>query len=206
MIIKNVSGILLSGGKSSRMGTDKALLKLGNESIIGRITTTLKSVFANLFIISDRLSIYEFLGIPTYPDIIKQKGPLSGIHSALIHSRTDNNFIISCDLPFISSDLIKYLIEYKSNKPIKYFFDSNHHHYLPGIYNKSILVEIEKIFLHSHESDSAKEPKYSIKNLVDKVSTEAINAENLPFYYPELFMSINTPADYEVVLRLMESK
>lgn len=206
MLIKDISGIILAGGKTSRMGTDKALLKLGDGYIISRITQILISVFTNVLIISDRLTSYEFLGIPIYPDIIKQKGPLSGIHSALVNSKTEDNFIITCDLPMISRDVIKYLLEYKCNKPIRYFFDTNKHHYFPGVYNKSILTEIEKIFSSRHESESEKELKYSIKNLVDKVSAEAINAEQLSFYYPEMFISINTPSDYEILLRLAESK
>jgi len=205
IMYKNISGIILSGGKSSRMGTDKAQLKLGNETIISRITNLLKSIFLNVIIVTDKLSDYLFLDVPIYQDIYKQRGPLSGVHSGLIFSKTDENFIVSCDLPMISKEMISYIVEYKSNKPIKYCVAGGRHHYLAGIYNKSIVQDIEAIFLLNEQLSTEKVNFFSMKYLLSKLEAEIIFPENLPYYKPEIFFNVNKPEDYELLKKYIKS-
>jgi molybdopterin-guanine dinucleotide biosynthesis protein A len=193
---KDISAAILAGGNSSRMGTDKALLKLGNETIIGRINETLKSIFADVIVVTNKVTDYQFLGVPIYPDIYKKRGPLSGIHCALVRSKTEINFIISCDMPMISKEMINYIVEYSSDKPVKYCVIAGRHHYLAGIYNKSIIPKIEQLFLSNSKSIAEKEKKLALKNLMTTVAAEIILPKNLTFYKPELFFNINTPEDY----------
>ncbi|MDZ7623820.1 MAG: molybdenum cofactor guanylyltransferase [Ignavibacteriaceae bacterium] len=183
----DITGIILSGGKSSRMGTDKALLKLGDESIIERMTKLMKSIFNEVFIVTNTPDDYRFLRVPLYEDIHKHKGPLSGIHSGLVHSSTEKNFFISCDLPLISKALIEYIVEFKSDKPVKYCIASGRHHYLAGIYRKELLPEIERIFASVTNSSEKKDQHFSIRNLLENIESEAIQIENLSFYNDELF-------------------
>jgi molybdopterin-guanine dinucleotide biosynthesis protein A len=72
----DISGIILSGGKSTRIGTDKALLKFGNETIIERVANLMKSLFQKIFIVTNTISEYRFLNVQLYEDIDKHKGPL----------------------------------------------------------------------------------------------------------------------------------
>lgn len=199
---KDITGIILSGGKSSRMVSDKAMLKVGAETIIGRITNLMNSVFSDVFIVTNTPEEYKFLNIPLYEDIHKSKGPLSGIHSGLVYSLTDKNFFISCDLPLISKELIEHIVEFKSDKLIRYCFASGRHHYLAGIYHKDLLPEIERIFASVANYSEKKDQHFSIRNLLENVESETIQIENLSFYKDELFFNLNTHEDFEHLKRI----
>ena len=202
-VYTDITGIILSGGKSSRMGSDKALLKLGDETIIERMTKLMKSIFNEVFIVTNTPDDYRYLRVSLYEDIHKHKGPLSGIHSGLVHSSTNKNFFISCDFPLVSVELIKYIIEFKSDKLINYCFASGRHHYLAGIYRKELLSEIERIFASVTNSSEKKDQHFSIRNLLENIESEAIQIKNLSFYKDELFFNLNTQEDFELLKRIL---
>jgi molybdopterin-guanine dinucleotide biosynthesis protein A len=205
-LYKDISGIILAGGKSSRMGTDKALLKVGDEKIIEKIVRLIQPLFKNVLIITNTPTDYDFLKIPLYEDIYKHRGPLSGIHSGLVHSTTEKNFIISCDLPFLSEQLIRYVVEYDSNKPVRYCFTANRHNYLAGIYSKEIISDVERILSGGIRTSDKKEKLYSVKNLFNNIEAEIILVEKLSFYSDELFFNINTPEDFKHLNKISKSR
>jgi molybdenum cofactor guanylyltransferase len=205
-LYKDITGIILSGGKSSRMGSDKALLKIGSETIIERITNLIKSIFSDVFIVSNTPGDYKFLNIPLYEDIYKSKGPLSGIHSGLVHSSTDKNFFISCDLPLVSEELIRFVVDYKSDKPARFCFAGGRHHYLSGIYAKALLPEIERIIRVEQNYQGEKGKTFSMKNLFMNVEVKVINVETLPFYDENLFFNLNTPEDFEHLKKILSTQ
>src|SRR6266496_3170841 len=97
----DITGIILAGGKSSRMGTNKAFLRLGNKYVIEILADLMKNIFSKMILITNEPALYKFLKIDIYEDIYKNKGPLGGIHSGLVNSQTEKNFVLSCDIPFI---------------------------------------------------------------------------------------------------------
>lgn len=105
------TGIILAGGHSSRMGENKALLKIGGRTVIERIADQLASVSAEMIIVANNQEDYQFLGLPMVSDHWKGKGPLAGIHAGLLASNTQNNLIVACDMPFISVELGKILLK-----------------------------------------------------------------------------------------------
>ena len=106
------TGIILAGGKSSRMGEDKGLVLLNGKPMIQYVIEALKEVVSDIIIISNNASYNKFR-IPVYADLIKDKGPVGGIYTGLYHSTTELNFCISCDVPMISSDFILWLLNKK---------------------------------------------------------------------------------------------
>ncbi|MFO7524522.1 MAG: molybdenum cofactor guanylyltransferase [Ignavibacteriaceae bacterium] len=194
-MFKDISGIILSGGSSSRMGTDKALLVINGQTIIERITNLISSLFENILIITNSPDEYRFLNIPLYEDIYKNKGPLAGIHSGLFNSHTKINFVVSCDTPLITKDMINYLINYKSDKPVRYFTDFLYEHPLVGVYSRKLLPHIENVFNSMDDASINKEKNYSIKNFLKNFDHEIIQVENLPFYSKEMFFNVNLPTD-----------
>ena len=106
------TGIILAGGKSSRMGEDKGLVLLNGKPMIQYVIEALKEVVSDIIIISNNASYNKFR-VPVYSDIIKDKGPVGGIYTGLYHSTTELNFCISCDVPMISSDFIFWLLNKK---------------------------------------------------------------------------------------------
>jgi len=92
-MIKDITGIILCGGKSSRMLTNKALLKLNDKTVIEIVLSEMKNVFDKVILSANECDDFSFLNIPVIKDIQVNRGPLSGIYSALKESKTEKNFI-----------------------------------------------------------------------------------------------------------------
>ena len=206
----DITAIILSGGKSSRMGTNKSLLKIGEKTIIERLRNLLQSMFKDVILITNDPDDYKFLGLPIYEDIFRHRGPLAGIHSGLKHSKTDLNFIISCDLPFMTMEMINYLIEYKTNKLVTVAKADGFIQQLAGKYSKECLSPSEKILIEliNNENRNAvqKKRKCNVLSLIDLVGAEIISAESLPFYKEDLYFNMNRTEDYNFLLEKLKLK
>ena len=191
----DITGIILSGGKSSRMGENKSLLKIGNKTIIERIVELMKDIFSENIIITNTPVEYKFLQLPLYEDIYKWKGPLAGIHSGLTYSKTEKNFVISCDTPLMTKEMIQYIVNFQTRKPIVFCRAAGYHQPLVGVYKKQIIIEIEK-FLSDNDETTDK----SFHHFLKKVNAEIIDPQDLLFYKDELFFNVNSPDDYTTIL------
>lgn len=101
-LFPNISLAILSGGKAKRMGgINKALLKYHDEFFISRIIRNLSPQFGETIIISNSPDDFSFLDLKVYSDVFKDKGPLGGIHSAMVNSKGKAIFTVSCDMPFV---------------------------------------------------------------------------------------------------------
>ncbi|MFD0988910.1 molybdenum cofactor guanylyltransferase [Mariniflexile jejuense] len=106
---KNITGIILSGGKSSRMGTDKGFLLFENKPFIQHSINALKPLVSEIIIVSNNAN-YDVFKLKRVEDSIENAGPVAGIYSGLNESKTEYNIILSCDIPLISSEILKKLI------------------------------------------------------------------------------------------------
>lgn len=192
----DVAGIILAGGKSSRMGVNKSFLKLGNQTIIERITDLMKSIFKEVIIITNTPAEYAFLQLPLYEDIFKGKGPLGGIHSGLTYSKTEKNFVSSCDIPLMTKEMIEHILNYKTEKPIIFCEAAGYHQPLVGVYKKEVVAEIEKILSNNDETTDK-----SFHHFLKRVNAEIIHPKNLSFYKDEFFFNVNKKEDYEKLLK-----
>ncbi|WP_157804989.1 molybdenum cofactor guanylyltransferase [Confluentibacter lentus] len=107
---KNITGIILSGGKSSRMGTDKGFLLFNEKSFIQHSIDALKPFVENIMIVSNNTD-YDVFGLKRLEDTIENAGPLAGVYSGLKQSKTDYNLVLSCDIPLINSNILEKLID-----------------------------------------------------------------------------------------------
>lgn len=107
---KNITGIILSGGKSSRMGTDKGFLSFNGKSFMQHSIDALKPFVEDIMIISNNTD-YDVFGFKRIEDAIENAGPLAGVYSGLKHSKTNYNLVLSCDIPLISSTILQKLID-----------------------------------------------------------------------------------------------
>lgn len=105
------SGIILSGGRSSRMKYNKAFAEITSRSSIEIIIDKFRSFFDETIIISNELELYKRFGLPVYTDIYPRLGPISGIHSALYRSSFESIFLLGCDMPFINMSLVELMLE-----------------------------------------------------------------------------------------------
>ena len=106
----NITGIILAGGKSSRMATDKGFLLLNNKPFVQYSIDALLPLVSEIIIVSDNPN-YDVFGLKRINDITKNAGPVAGICSGLEASSTEYNLILSCDIPLINSEVLKKLID-----------------------------------------------------------------------------------------------
>ena len=142
---KNITGIILSGGKSTRMGENKSLMKLGDRTVIEHTLLLMQSLFSEVILITNTPDEYKFLNIPLFEDVYKYRGPLAGIHSGLLNSTTEENFVISCDIPLITKEIIEYIIKYDTTHPVTVCRADGYIQQLAGKYSKSLTPKIEAL-------------------------------------------------------------
>jgi molybdopterin-guanine dinucleotide biosynthesis protein A len=204
----DITGIILAGGKSSRMGTNKSLLKLNGKTVIERVVDLMNSIFEKVIIITNTPEEYDFINLPKYKDIYSYRGPLAGIHSGLKHSNTDKNFIISCDIPLMEKRMIEYIVDCNTVKPITVCKADGFVQQLAGIYSKSVLPLAEKSLKASEEeirNADQKKRRCKVLSLLDEAGAEVIEAEELDFYNEYIFHNMNKPEDYKKIKILINS-
>jgi len=201
---KDITGIILAGGKSKRMGQNKSLLKLGEKTVIERVAELMKGLFAKVALSANEKSCYEFLCLEIIEDIYKDIGPLGGIHSALMNSHTENNFVISCDIPLMTKEMIEFIVNYLTDKLITVAKADGFVQQLCGVYSKKCLPKIEKILidnLNSIGSSEGEKCKCKVLQLVKETPAEIIDVEKeFPNYKAGVFLNMNNPNDYQKVM------
>ena len=145
-----VGAIILSGGKSSRFGSDKGLFKFKNKALIQHSIDICKSFTNDIIIISNKAEYKQF-GYPIFSDIFPESGPMGGIHSGLNYTKNDINIILSADTPFINIDLIKMLLnEYTQEDILITKSADGKYQTLIGIYHKRVLDILKNELSEKH--------------------------------------------------------
>jgi len=107
---KHITGIVLAGGKSTRMGRDKGFVLLNDKPFINHVIDALTPFVDTLIIVSNNPA-YDVFKLKRVEDIFKDSGPLAGLYSGLYHSKTENNIVLSCDVPLINNSVLNELIK-----------------------------------------------------------------------------------------------
>jgi molybdenum cofactor guanylyltransferase len=107
---KEITAIILAGGKSSRMKEDKGLVYFNRKMLVEHVIQSVKKLTDHLIIIITANAAYKQFGYPCIEDEMNDKGPLGGIYTGLIHSSSQRNLIVGCDMPFLSEKLLTTLI------------------------------------------------------------------------------------------------
>ncbi len=141
----DATAIIMAGGKSLRMGRDKSMLPVNGEPVIKHIFEQLHPHFSQIFISSDDVSKYSFLGVEVIPDEVTGKGPLIGIASATRASANDVNFAIACDIPEVDISFVRWMVR-KSKGFDAVVPQTGPAQYEPlfAVYRKSTLAAIDK--------------------------------------------------------------
>ena len=106
----NITGIILAGGQSLRMGTDKGFLKWKDKLFMEHIIVAIQPLVSEIFFVSNDEK-YDSFKTKRIKDVIENAGPLAGIYSGLKASRTEYNLVLSCDIPLINSIILQQLID-----------------------------------------------------------------------------------------------
>lgn len=186
-----ITGIVLAGGRSSRMGENKSLLRLNGKTMIEYSIETLRLLCSEVVISSDD-PVYDFTGCRVWPDEIKNQAPIVGIYSCLQRSDTEVNIFLTCDMPLINTHLLENLLANSADSDITVPVHGNGMiEPLCGVYKKSVAGNL-KICID--------EGNYSMYQCIRRANHRLVNIdERSLFFSPDLFLNINTPADFEEV-------
>lgn len=194
------TGIILVGGKSSRMGKNKALLTIGGKKVIERIAEEMQTITDNVIIVTNTFHEYEFLNLPMVEDKYKGLGPLAGIHAGLEASQTNSNLVTACDMPFISTEIGTYLLEQLTDQQVVVPEIFGQLHPLFAAYHKSA----KDVFSKELEMGELRVRK-AFKELYVKIVTEKdLRAEGFRIKDSDFF-NMNYPEEYEMAKK-MKSK
>lgn len=152
-IIVNVTGVVLAGGRSTRMQSNKAFIEINGKRIIDNVLGKLTAELDEVIIVTNEPQEYVKYSndkVRVVTDIIPGKGPLSGVHSGLIH--TSNNIIltVACDMPFLNMDMAKYMIEVAGESDVVVPIIGNNMEPLFAVYQRKCLQVIERELKQGH--------------------------------------------------------
>ncbi len=186
----DLPAILFAGGKSSRMGKDKALLPFGAYSSLSEFQyKKLQTLFTEVYISAkeDKFDFSVSLILDRYP----QSSPLVGIISIFESLQADEIFILSVDAPFVDSTIIHTLIEQKGTADAIIARSPNGVEPLCGIYCRSILPLAQK---------HLKENNHRLTQLLQEANTTFVD-----FKEGSLFMNLNHPDEYKNALKIIST-
>jgi len=185
-----LTAIILAGGKSSRMGTDKGLVLFNGKPMIEYLIAIFKSLDIPIIIIANN-PIYNQFNVPVFEDLIKEKGPLSGIYTGLSNVETEKNIVISCDVPCVSNEMIEILIQSSKNEKITIVSYKNKIHPLIGIYSKELIDKLLSNLLSE---------KLKVRDLIDSVDSKIIELDELNLINIEKQLTnINTKVELKLI-------
>lgn len=190
-----VSGIILAGGRSSRMGQDKTLLTIEAETLIERTVRELREVTDEIIIASNQKCKYNIPGTTEVRDIFPGKGPMGGIHSGLMSAQNSFAFVVAADMPLFSAQTARYLIAKidGSYDVIAPEIDGSWEP-LCAVYSKSCLKTIEQFLLDDIRNVFGLYKSVKVLK-VEEQELAAIGKSKDTFY------NLNTPQDYQAILR-----
>ena len=188
-----ITGIILAGGKSSRMGTDKALIKMGDKNLLETAIEICKPVCKSIIISSNNPEHGKY-GYPVIHDEIKDCGPLGGIYSCLKQSATGWNFIISVDSPFVTSEFIQFLSTQSKNYDVVVPVHLNGKEPLIALYNKKCLPIIEK---------QIEFQQFKMHHLLTLLKPLYFDASEWVKKTPHLFKNLNSPEDVDLKNKIL---
>jgi molybdopterin-guanine dinucleotide biosynthesis protein A len=191
----HINGYILAGGKSSRMGMDKGLMMLNGKPVIQFVIEQLQPVVKKIVIVSNNPE-YKKFGFEVIADLIKDIGPAGGIYTALNHTDTELNFMVSCDMPFITKDAIEFIFQNIAHSQIILPVHHGKTEPLFGIYSKDCLVKWFELI---------QQGTIKLQDIILHFRSKKINVENNVLFNDLLFMNINTKNDFENAFNLTKN-
>ena len=185
----NVSAVILAGGNSSRMKSNKALLPFCGELFIERIYRQMSILFRDVILVTNTPELYRFLPCSTTPDIFPGMGSLAGIHAGLSNSETPYVFAVACDMPHLNEALIRHILAKIDGQDVVIPESDGGLEPLHAVYGKGGLPIMEEALSMGNRKIIA---------CCNRLNTTVITREEVGKIDPGFlsFRNINTPEDY----------
>jgi molybdopterin-guanine dinucleotide biosynthesis protein A len=185
----DVTIFILAGGKSTRMGADKAFVEYGGRTLLARALDLARSVTPEVRIVgsAERFALFA----PVVEDMFRDCGPLGGIHAALRASGTELNVMLAVDMPFVSWAFLQYLISQSGSAPeaaVVVPRGNGNWQPLCAVYRREFAAAAE---------DALRAGRNRIDPLFSVVRTQVIAEEELEGagFSPSIFRNLNTPEE-----------
>lgn len=201
MLLRGIcQGFVLTGGASSRMGQDKALMEVEGRPLVLYVADIVQQAVNPVTLVGSRQK-YQALGLPVVEDLLPGFGPLSGIHAALKATTSPLNLVVGCDMPFLNPPFLEMMIQVAmvadtqvtvAESP-EYGFET-----MCAVYNRDCLPGVE---------ESIKAGDLKLSRLYERLRVRLVSAAEWGSFNTQgvLFQNVNTPGDFQQARRLLES-
>lgn len=187
-LCSDITGVILVGGKSRRMGRDKAFMIIEDLPVIERIIGVMRGCFKDLLLVGDRPERFESYGLPVAPDIYPGSS-LGGLYTGLHTAATNRIFVTSCDIPFPNPALIRLICA--ETAPYDAVIPATHGGLEPlfAWYRKTCLPSMQA---------ALEDGNYRITGLLRQLQIKTIASEQLMQIDTtgRALLNINTPEEY----------
>lgn len=198
-MIPNMTGVLVAGGKSRRMGRDKRLLELGGQTLLQRSLSVLQSLFDEVLIaLAEPLPQLTGQGYRVVTDLIPNCATLGGLYTGLSSASHPRIFAVGCDMPFLNPAVIRRLAERGAQVDVAMPTLATGLQPMHAVYSKACLPHLERMA-------KAQELKVQGLSEVPDLTVRLVSEKDFLDVDPQLlsFFNINTPADLEFARKLL---
>jgi molybdenum cofactor guanylyltransferase len=197
--MSHVTGVILAGGKSRRMGRDKAFLPFGKGMLIERVIEVVRPVTDELLLITNTPLQYQRFGLPMVSDVIPETGSLGGIYTALVHAKTPHSLALACDMPFVKPVFLHFLCTMAAEADVVIPKNAEDFQPLCAVYSQACREPIRQ---------RIEAGRLKITGFFDQVRVRVIAGEALAHYDPHdaMFFNANTPEEYEKARQMLEAE
>jgi molybdopterin-guanine dinucleotide biosynthesis protein A len=194
----SITGIILSGGKNTRMGENKAFIEIEGAPIVSRIHNLFKELFQEVVIVTNQQELFKNFDSKIYSDLLPNKGVLGGLYTGLFFSTFHYSFCVACDMPFIKKSLVQYIIKNIDGEDVIVPRTKDGLQPLHAVYSKNCLDPIKIII---------EQGKYKIIDVYNRVNVKIIEEKDFISLDPvgESFINVNTPEEYRSIISVKES-
>ena len=188
-----MTGVILCGGESRRMGQNKAFIEIRGERIIDRTVSLFKKLFDDVLLVTNSPLDYQDLGVRMVTDLVPKKGSLGGIYTGLFFSSSPKAFFVGCDMPFLDKQVVRFFVDLAEEADLVVYRSEQYWEPLHAVYSRKCLKPIERLMAQGDFT--------IIKAYKGMKVREVTSGELIPID-PELhsLLNINTPDDLKRVL------
>jgi molybdopterin-guanine dinucleotide biosynthesis protein A len=185
-----VTGIVLAGGTSSRLGQNKAFIQIDGQLLIERVVERLRLVVSNIVLVTNTPSQFAFLDVPMAGDVFQGVGALGGLHAGLSAICTGYGLAVGCDMPFLNVDLLRYMISLRKGYDLVIPQIGSYYEPLHAVYARRCLHEIEQ---------KIRSGERRVSNIADHLRVRYVDDREIAAYDPQnlSFFNVNSPQDLE---------
>ena len=181
------------------MGCNKAFLGLGSSTVLEQVIAAVTPLAVEIMLIADKTDNFARFGLPVFPDVHTGLGPLGGLHTALAHAPSEVVLLLACDLPFLKTEFLYFLLESLQDHQAAIPRSSKGLEHLCALYTPSCLPAVE---------GSIARQKLHMASFHHDLDIRILEPAEWQSFDPgqTLFLNLNAPADYQRAQTLLEGE